>query len=317
MHPMRSMRPGHLNRANRPLPPLVALRAFEAAARHLSFSLAAHELFVTQSAISHHVQKLESELGVALFERRTRAVALTDAGQAYYAKVHAAFDLLRSGTDEVRAPRSARMTLTVGLLASFATRWLAPRLPAFSAAHPNIDLQLRPDIALADVSGGEVDMSIRYGRGGWAGVRARKLMPERLSVVCAPSLLAGARRLRTPQDLLRYPLLASHARMPFEWHLWAAQFDVDLGEAQTVHLHDYNIVVEAALTGQGIAMGRHRLIAAQLASGALVEPLPDAVLDDPRVGWWLVTPRSTMVESKAASAFRTWLIQSTAQEPAV
>jgi LysR family transcriptional regulator, glycine cleavage system transcriptional activator len=132
-------------------------------------------------------------------------------------------------------------------------------------------------------------------------------------VVCSPTLLAGARRLRTPQDLLRFPLLASHAKMPFEWRAWATRFGVDLKHAQTVHLHDYNIVVEAALAGQGIAMGRHRLIAAQLASGALVRPAPDAVLDDPRIGWWLVTPRRG--ESEAAGAFRDWLMQMAAQDP--
>lgn len=302
-------------RSTRPLPPLVALRAFEAAARHLSFSLAAQELFVTQSAISHHIQKLESELGVALFERRTRAVALTTAGQAYFAKVSAAFELLRAGTEETRAPAAQRIRLTLGLLASFATRWLAPRLQAFSATHPEIELQLRPDIALADVAGGEVDMAIRYGRGGWAGVRARKLMPERLAVVCSPTLLAGSRRPRKPQDLLRYPLLASHAKLPFEWQAWSTRFGVDLKQARTVHLHDYNIIVEAALAGQGIAMGRHRLIAAQLASGALVQAMPDAVLDDPRIGWWLVTPRTATAESEAVAALCNWLTQTAAAEP--
>jgi LysR family transcriptional regulator, glycine cleavage system transcriptional activator len=301
-------------RSTHPLPPLISLRAFEAAARHLSFSLAAQELFVTQSAVSHHIQKLESELGVALFERRTRAVALTTAGEAYFAKVHAAFELLRAGTEETRAPAARRVKLTVGLLASFATRWLAPHLQAFSAAHPQIELQLRPDIALADVPGGEVDMAIRYGRGGWAGVRARKLMSERLSVVCSPALLAGSRRPRKPQDLLRFPVLASHARLPFEWQAWATRFGVDLKHARTVQLHDYNIVVEAALAGQGIAMGRHRLIAAQLASGALVQALPDAVLDDPRIGWWLVTPRAASGESEAVAAFRDWLAQTAAAD---
>ena len=300
--------------STRPLPPLIALRAFEAAARHLSFSRAAQELFVTQSAVSHHIQKLECELGVTLFQRRTRAVALTTAGQAYFAKVHAAFELLRTGTEETQAPTAARTKLTVGLLASFATRWLAPRLQAFSAAHPGIELQLRPDIALADVAGGEVDLAIRYGRGGWAGVRSRELMAERLSVVCAPTLLGGARRPRKPQDLLRYPLLASHAKLPFEWQSWATHFGVDLSGAKTVHLHDYNIVVEAALAGQGIAMGRHRLIAPQLASGALVQAVPDAVLDDPRIGWWLITPPAARNEIEAVAVFHDWLIHTAAQD---
>ncbi|MGO4815334.1 LysR substrate-binding domain-containing protein [Cupriavidus sp. 2MCAB6] len=300
-------------RSARSLPPLVSLRAFEAAARRLSFSQAGQELFVSQSAVSHHIQKLEENLGVALFERRTRAVALTQAGQAYYAQVHAAFELLRQGTEQIRAPAGARTALTVGLLASFGTRWLAPRLPAFSAAHPGIDLQLRPDIALADVAGGEVDVAIRYGRGAWPGVDAQLVMPERLSVVCVPALIAGPDRPRKPQDLLRYPFLASHARHPFEWDAWARRFGLALGQAQTVRLHDYNIVVEAALAGQGMAMGRHRLIAQQLASGALVPALPGAVLDDPGIGWWLVTPRGPL--SEAASAFRAWLIETAVRDP--
>jgi len=288
------------------------LRAFEAAARHLSFSLAAQELFVTQSAISHHIQKLENDLGVALFERRTRAVALTEAGQSYYIQVHAAFELLRHGTEQIRPPNTARTILTVGLLASFATRWLAPRLPAFTIAHPDIDLQLRPDIAQADVAGGEVDVAIRYGRGAWPGIRAQQLMPERLSVVCAPALIAGKNRPGKPQDLLRYPLLASYAKQPFEWDVWAHRFDLDLSQAQTVQLHDYNIVVEAALAGQGIAMGRHHLIASQLASGALVQALPNASHEDPQLGWWLVTPRGVL--SEAAQTFCAWLKETVAND---
>ncbi|CAB3900641.1 MULTISPECIES: transcriptional regulator GcvA [Achromobacter] len=297
-------------RSARSLPALVSLRAFEAAARRMSFSLAAQELFVTQSAVSHHIQRLEAELGVALFERRTRAVALTAAGQAYYERVHAAFELLRQGTDELRAPAKARQTLRVGLLASFATRWLAPRLAAFAEAHPDIDLQLQPDIGLADVAGGEVDVAIRYGRGVWPGVRARLIMTERLSVVCAPALIAGRKRPRAPQDLLRFPLLASHARHPFEWDAWARHHGVDLGGVQPVRLHDYNIVVEAALAGQGMAMGRHRLIGAQLASGALVEALPGSALEAPRIGWWYVTPRGSLGD--AAQRFHAWLAQEAA-----
>lgn len=296
----------------RPLPPLLSLRAFEAAARRLSFSLAAQELFVTQSAVSHQIQKLEADLGVALFERRTRAIELTPEGRAYYDKVHAAFELLRIGTREIRVQADERATLTVGILASFATRWLAPRLHAFSAAHPGIDLQLRPEIALADVSSGEVDVAIRYGRGGWPGVRSQQLMSERLSLVCVPSLLDGKRRPRKPQDLLRFPFLASYSTHSFEWEVWAHRFGLDLTQAQRVQLHDYNIVVEAALAGQGIAMGRHRLIAQQLASKALVEALPDAVLDDPRIGWWLVTRKGALGDP--ASAFRAWLMQIAGQD---
>jgi LysR family glycine cleavage system transcriptional activator len=273
----------------------------------MSFSQAAQELFVTQSAISHHIQKLEADLGVALFERRTRAVELTPHGEAYYAKVRDAFELLRLGTEQIRARKVEKTTLTVGLLASFATRWLAPRLRGFSAACPDIGLQLRPEIALADVTAGEVDVAIRYGRGGWSGVQAQRLMPERLSLVCAPSLAAGRNRVRKPQDILRLPLLTSYSKYSFEWDAWARRFDVDLSQTQMVQLHDYNIVVEAALAGQGVAMGRH-----QLASGELVEVLPGAILDDARIGWWLVTPKGGL--SGAAAAFRDWLGEAARQD---
>ncbi|WP_322004563.1 transcriptional regulator GcvA [Paraburkholderia tropica] len=292
--------------SSRSIPPLLSLRVFEAVARHLSFTAAAEELHVTQSAVSHHIKKLEEELGRRLFERRVRAVALTSDGEAYFEHVHAAFDLLRRGTDAMRAPRHAAGTLTVGLLASFATRWLAPRLRDFHAAYPDVDVRLRPDIALADVSQGDVDVAIRYGRGVWSGVQTQKLMPERLSVVGAPELIAAHGPFTCADDLLRLPILYSHSKQPFEWDAWTARFGVDLSAARAVHLHDYNIVVEAALAGQGAAMGRHRLIAPQLASGALVPVFPEMTLDDSEIGWWLVTrpgPRS-----EAANAFCDWLI---------
>jgi DNA-binding transcriptional LysR family regulator len=201
--------------ASRRIPPLLSLRVFEAVARHLSFTAAAEELHVTQSAVSHHIKKPEEGLGRRLFERRTRAVVLTDDGRAYFEHVHAAFDLLRRGTEAMRTPRQAAGALTVGLLASFATRWLAPRLSAFHVQYPDVDLRLRPDIALADVAQGDVDVAIRYGRGGWSGVRAQKLMAERLSVVCAPSLIADHGPLKHPEDLLRFPILFSHTH----WHV--------------------------------------------------------------------------------------------------
>lgn len=299
-------------RSPRPIPPLLSLRVFEAVARHLNFTTAARELHVTQSAVSHHIKKLEAELGQRLFERRARSVALTDAGRAYYEKVHAAFELLRQGTDELRLPEEAAGPLTIGLLASFAARWLAPRLGAFSALHPNVELHLRPDIALSDVSQGDVDIAIRYGEGSWPGQRSDKLMSERLSAVCAPGLIAGAGGSKQPADLLRFPLLMSHANRSFEWTAWADRFGLDMRRARIVNLHDYNIVIEAALAGQGIAMGRHRLIAPQLADGTLVHALPDATFDAPDIGWWLVTPHGP--RGKAASAFCDWLAAAASQD---
>lgn len=299
-------------RVPRPIPPLLSLRVFEAAARHLSFTKAAQELHITQSAVSHHVKKLEAELGRALFERHARAVALTAAGQAYYEKTHAAFELLRHGTNEIRSPQHACGPLSVGLLASFATRWLAPRLGAFHAAHPEIALRLRPDIALSDIAQGEVDVAIRYGQGSWPGLQARKLMAERLAPVCAPQLIAGPDAPKAPADLLRFPILASYSAKPFEWTTWSSRFGLNMDHARAVPLHDYNIVVEAAIAGQGIAMGRHRLIRPQLADGTLVHALPGTTLDDPDIGWWLVTPRGPA--GAAATVFCDWLAAAAAQD---
>lgn len=287
----------------RHLPPLITLRAFEAAARLLSFSRAADELFVTQSAISHHIQKLEKSVGTALFVRRVRAVTLTPHGQAYHRQVREALDLLVRATEALRTEPCTQ--LRVGLLPSFAARWLVPRLAGFTAAHPGISLQLVPDIALADVAGGEVDLAIRYGRGNWADQHVVKLMPERLLPVCAPVLLGRRKQFKTAADMLRHPLLMSHSRQPFEWELWSRQFGADVSAAPVVKLYDYNIVLEAALAGQGVAMGRQRLIADHLASGALRPALANAVLEDKDVAWWLVLPRNSL--SAAAAAFCTWM----------
>src|SRR5690606_32682655 len=296
----------------RHLPPLMTLRAFEAVGRHLSFSRAAEELFVTQGAISHQVRKLEHALGGPLFVRRTRAIAFTPRGQAYYQHVRAALDLLAQASRQARGADAAAPQLKIGLLASFAARWLVPRLPAFTQAHPDIGLQLVPDIGLADVAAGDVDLAIRYGRGHWQGVHLVKLMPECLAPVCAPALLGRRRRFKSPGEILRYPLLVSHSRQPFEWDLWSQAQRVDLSSARTVHLHDYNIVIEAALAGQGIAMGRLRLIQPLLDAGALVQPAGQADCRDENTGWWLVLPRSAL--PAPAAAFCQWIQAQAARE---
>jgi LysR family glycine cleavage system transcriptional activator len=271
----------------RRLPSLPALRAFEAAGRHLSFRRAAEELLVTPSAISHQVQRLERELGTALFRRKTRAIALTPAGERYLDGVRRAFDLLAEETRAVRAPE--RAVLRVSLLASFATHWLVPRLGRFAAAHPDVELRLEPSNALVDLKGGEGDLAIRYGTGGWPEVEATLLMPDRIAPVVSPALLERGPPIAAPADLLHHTLLLSYAREPIEWPAWSAAHGFDLARARTLMLHDYNIVLEAALAGQGVAMGRHALIGERLRAGALVEPLGGPPFAPPGLGYWLVT----------------------------
>ena len=277
------------------LPPLLALRAFEAVARHLSFIKAANELSVTQSALSHQVHKLEQHLGKPLFIRRTRAIDLTADGQRYYADIRPALDTIAAAT---RAQKTAPATtvLRVGLLASFATLWLAPRLAGFLNRYPHIQVELLPAIQLANVAAAEVDLAIRYGKGDWPDVHASRLMPEVISPVCSPAFKAG--------QLHNGALLMATSHRPFEWTDWCAHYHVDLEHHPRVMLHDYNIVVEAAVAGQGIAMGRHRLIERKLQEGSLVEAF-DRPPYHSEIGYWLIAPKGPT--SDAAECFSQWL----------
>ena len=277
------------------LPPLLALRAFEAVARHLSFIKAANELSVTQSALSHQVHKLEQHLGKPLFIRRTRAIDLTADGQRYYADIRPALDTLAAAT---RAQKTAPATtvLRVGLLASFATLWLAPRLAGFLNRYPHIQVELLPAIQLANVAAAEVDLAIRYGKGDWPDVHATRLMPEVISPVCSPAFKAG--------QLHNGALLMATSHRPFEWTDWCAHYHVNLEHHPRVMLHDYNIVVEAAVAGQGIAMGRHRLIERKLQEGSLVEAF-DRPPYHSEIGYWLIAPKGPA--SDAAECFSQWL----------
>ena len=277
------------------LPPLLALRAFEAVARHLSFIKAANELSVTQSALSHQVHKLERHLGKPLFIRRTRAIDLTADGQRYYADIRPALDTLAAAT---RAQKTAPATtvLRVGLLASFATLWLAPRLAGFLNRYPHIQVELLPAIQLANVAAAEVDLAIRYGKGDWPDVHATRLMPEVISPVCSPAFKAG--------QLHNGALLMATSHRPFEWTDWCAHYHVNLEHHPRVMLHDYNIVVEAAVAGQGIAMGRHRLIERKLQEGSLVEAF-DRPPYHSEIGYWLIAPKGPT--SDAAECFSQWL----------
>ena len=291
--------PGHWRRTqlalHKDLPPLLALRAFEAVARHLSFIKAANELSVTQSALSHHVQKLEQHLGKPLFIRRTRAIDLTADGQRYYDEIRPALEAIAAAT---RAQRVAATTtvLRIGLLASFATLWLAPRLAGFLNRYPPIQVELLPAIQLANVAAAEVDLAIRYGKGDWPDVQTTRLMAEVIYPVCSPAFKAS--------QLHNGALLMATSHRPFEWTDWSEHYQVDLANHPRVLLHDYNIVVEAAVAGQGIAMGRHRLIERRLQDGSLVQAYdwPPYHSD---IGYWLITPNGPL--TAAAECFSQWL----------
>src|SRR6476619_5174632 len=238
------------------LPSLNGLRAFEAAARHLSFTQAASELNVTQTAISHQIKRLEEELGVRLFIRQNRSLTLTQQAQDYLPGIRAAFNDLRLATDRLLRKDDDHV-LTVSTLASLAAKWLLPRLSAFQEAHPGIDVRITTSTSLVDFRSGDVDAAIRYGRGNWPGVRADWLMADELFPVCSPALLTADKPLRCPEDLANQTLLHTSGGTEDDWRLWltAAGLPTQISRHPGVTFDLSFMPVQAALDGIGVAIG--------------------------------------------------------------
>ncbi|QQO34931.1 transcriptional regulator GcvA [Bradyrhizobium diazoefficiens] len=289
------------------LPSLNGLRAFEAAARHLSFTLAASELNVTQTAISHQIRRLEEELGIRLFIRQNRALALTPEARDYLPGVRAAFNDLRLATDRLLRKDDDKV-LTVSTIASLAAKWLLPRLTDFQEAHPGIDVRITTSTSLVDFQRDNVDAAIRYGRGQWAGLRADWLMADELFPVCSPSLLRGDEPLRTPGDLKDYVLL--HTNSGDDWRLWltAAGLPTDISRQPGLTFDMTFVTIQAAIDGMGVAMGRTSYVRDDIAKGRLVVPFKIALPAD--AGFYLVSPEGRREAPKLA-AFRQWMIAAT------
>jgi LysR family glycine cleavage system transcriptional activator len=290
------------------LPSLNGLRAFEAAARHLSFTQAASELNVTQTAISHQIRRLEEELGIRLFIRKNRALALTPQARDYLPGVRAAFNDLRLATDRLLRKGDDNV-LTVSTLASLAAKWLLPRLTAFQEAHSGIDVRITTSTALVDFRNGDVDAAIRYGRGNWPGLRAEWLMADEAFPVCSPALLAGERPLRTPEDLRDHVLL--HTTNNYDdWRQWltAAGLPSDISRQRGITFDLILLMVQAAIDGIGVAMGRTSYVQDDIAKGRLVVPFNIALPAD--AGFYLVSPEGAAEPAKL-KAFRQWLLTST------
>jgi LysR family glycine cleavage system transcriptional activator len=286
------------------LPSLNGLRAFEAAARHLSFTLAATELNVTQTAISHQIRRLEEELGIRLFVRQNRALALTPKARDYLPGVRAAFNDLRLATDRLLRKDDDNV-LTISTLASLAAKWLLPRLTAFQEAHPGIDVRITTSTGLVDFKGGDVDAAIRYGRGHWPGLRAEWLMADEVFPVCSPALLTGKRPLRRPEDLRDHVLL-HNTNNSDDWRLWltASGLPADISKQPGITFDLILMTVQAAIDGIGIAMGRTSYVQDDIAKGRLVVPFEIALPAD--AGFYLVSPEATTDPPKL-HAFRNWL----------
>jgi LysR family glycine cleavage system transcriptional activator len=284
----------------RVLPPLNALRTFEAAARHLSFTRAAEELAVTQAAVSHQVKALEGFLGFALFRREPRQLLLTDRGQRYGLALREIFARLHEATARVRAP-GGRQQLTISVIPSFAARWLVPRLGALQALAPEIDVRVAPSREPATFGADGVDVGIRFGHGRYPGLRTWMLMRDEMFPVCSPTVAA---RLERPADLRRHTLL--HDDSYDDWARWLRAAKVrGVDAARGPIFTDASIVLDAASAGQGVALGRGVLAAADLAAGRLVRPFRRAIAVDR--AYYLVCPERLADEPKVAR-FREWIL---------
>lgn len=288
------------------LPSLNGLRAFEAAARHMSFTRAAKELNVTQTAISHQIRRLEEELGLRLFVRQNRTLALTADARDYLPGIRAAFQDLRFATERLQRKDSANV-LTVSTLTSFAAKWLMPRLSKFQQLHPAIDVRVTTSTELADFARDNVDVGIRYGHGKWPGLRADWLMAEELFPVCSPALLAGAHPIRRPSDLTHHTLLYTSQDMEDDWRLWltAAGMTLDILKQPSLTFDMIFMTVQAAIDGHGVAIGRTAFVESDLEAGRLVAPFDISLSID--AGFYLVCPEA-MAESPKIAAFRAWLL---------
>jgi LysR family glycine cleavage system transcriptional activator len=287
------------------LPSLNGLRAFEAAARHLSFTQAASELNVTQTAISHQIKRLEEELGVRLFVRQNRALSLTPEARDYLPGIRAAFNDLRLATDRLLR-KDGDHVLTVSTLASLAAKWLLPRLSAFQEAHPGIDVRITTSTNLIDFQRDNVDAAIRYGRGQWQGVRADWLMADEMFPVCSPALLRAAKPLKRPEDLRDHVLLHTSNVYTDDWRLWltAAGLPADLPNQPGITFDLIFMTVQAAIDGIGVAMGRTSYVQDDINKGRLVVPFKIALPTD--AGFYLVSPQAR-TDSPKLAAFRQWL----------
>jgi LysR family glycine cleavage system transcriptional activator len=292
----------------RRLPPLNALRAFEVVARHMSVTKASEELAVTPAAVSHQIKTLEDHLGLSLFERTKGTLLLSDAGQAILPGIRDGFDRFDSALEAVENLGDSGV-LTVSVAPSFAAKWLLPRLDQFQSAYPDIDVRVAASMTLTDFQRDGVDIAIRYGAGRYPGLHVERLLDEAVFPVCSPKLLSGSTALDTPDALKNLTLL--HDDSPDDdpscptWPMWLKAAGVtDVDGTRGPRFNQSSLVVEAAVLGRGVALGKSLLAAVDLAEGRLVKPFGAAVTVD--FAYFIVCPPPKLVLRKV-SLFCDWL----------
>ena len=288
---------------NRRLPPLNSLKAFEAAARHLSFTRAADELFVTQAAVSHQIKALEDFLSMKLFLRKNRSLFLTEEGQGYYLDLKDIFQSLQESTERLLA-RGAKGAITVALPPSFAIQWLVPRISQFSQLNPDIDVRIKAVDFDEGFLTDDVDVAIYYGKGKWSGLVADKLHTEYLTPVCSPLLFQSGKPLNTLDDLRHHLLLHDSSRDA--WKTWIRHFNVNGVNVNHGAIFSHSmLVLQAAALGQGIALGHSVLARPEIDAGRLVCPFEEKLVT--KNAYYFVCHQSQTELGKIA-AFRSWLL---------
>ena len=290
----------------RKMPPLTALKSFEAAARNGSFRDAAAELCVTHSAVSHQIKQLEQHLGVELFSRKPRAVELTRAGQAYYPVIRDAFEKILEGTELLLRPQSSNV-LTIQLYSTFAIRWLIPRLPSFSSRHPEIQVRLNTAQTDVDFEHDDVDMCVMIGNRESPGLHYDHLFRSELFPVASPALANGPRAIRSIEDLREHTILQVYPSRK-DWYVWLDGTGLQgLDPESGLQFDSYDHALSTAVQGMGVALGMQPYISRDLESGLLVELFPEQ-----RVGadgdWYLVCRKERSDQDKF-EAFRQWLLE--------
>ncbi len=293
----------------RRLPPLNALRAFEAAARHGSFNQAADELYVTPSAISHQIKSLEQFLDIKLFRRNKRRVDLTASGEKYLPSIRHALDEIDSATRRLLSNPNAG-TITLSVAPAFLTRWLMPRLSHFQERYPDVELRLSSSMTDIDFDHSDIDMAVHFGRGQWRDLDAELLMGMSVVPVCSPSRLEGRHPLKTLDDLRFHTLIQVSSRLD-EWKAWLRAAGIDeSGFAKELRFSSSSLATAAAVEGLGIALADRHLVSKELRTGALVVPF-DITLDTDSA-FYLVKPKDRVM-NYSMNAFRDWVLEEMAE----
>ncbi len=289
------------------LPPANSLVVFEAAARHLNFTRAAHELNVTQAAVSRQVQILEDHLGTLLFQRQPRALRLTAPGQRLFKSVTMSLEHIANTVTDIRRV-GAKADVTIATSVTFASYWLMAHIAKFRAINPDIELKVVASAPVSDLAAAGIDLAVRYGSGRWPGVEALHLLDNEIFPVCAPSYLEGRAALRQPRDLLDEVLLhlVEYDRNWVTWEAWLRDFSVPWRPTRKgLEFDNYLVLIQAAIDGQGVALGGQRLAEDFISRGALVRPT-GATLRSTR-GFYLLVPLDPPL-SKPARLFRDWIV---------